>query len=152
MPSSAIESALGGEFYEKYLEAIRSSRMDRFKITEAMKKDIIKQIIERMPPETGAIQYMHGGTVFHVLLVETPAELNIRQLEFGNSFNVNWMGRRISAVVQEQELEKIAPNQAYIFVGYLKEKQQANRTFLNMTVHSVITMDEVERIKAELSK
>jgi len=144
-----IHEALGDEFYEKYLQALKENRYQRLKLTEDLKRLIISEVKTKMKPESASLNWLYNGTLYHVLLVETPRNLQARELQFGISVNFRWMGRWISAVVPKEEYDKIAPEQAYILVGYLKEVRKENRSYLNMSVYGIITMDEIAKYSEE---
>jgi len=142
---SSIEDAYGGEFYAKFVEARRANRAFRLELTEEVKADIITQSKEKLSPEHPSFNYMRNNTVYHIILAESPrGQLNIRELQFGKSVSFRWKGLWVSAVMQDNDLEKIEPDQAYLLVGYMKEKDGSNgRKFYNFTCHGVITMDEI---------
>ena len=144
-----IHEALGDEFYEKYLQALKENRYQRLKLTEEVKRLVINEVKTKMKPENAFINWPYNNTIYHVLLVETPRNLQTRELQFGMSVSFRWLGKWVSAVVPKEEFDKIAPEQAYLLVGFLKKKQGDNRTFLNMTVYGIITMDEVAKYSEE---
>jgi len=142
---SSIEDAFGGEFYAKFVEARRANRIQRLKITEDVKSDIITQSKEKLSPEHPSFNYMHDNVLYHIILAESPRnQLNIRELQFGKSVSFRWKGLWVSAVMSDEDLEKIEPDQAYLLVGYMKEREgNDGRKFYNFTCHGVITMDEI---------
>ncbi len=141
---SSVEDAFGGEFYEKFVEARRNSQIQRLKLTSDLKAKIINMAKADLKPESPSLDFLHNNTIYHVILAEAPAQLNIRELKFGKALSFRWKGLWVSAVLSDEDLEKIEPNQAYLLVGYLKQKDSADgRRFYNFNCHGVITMDEV---------
>ena len=139
-----IEEAFGGEFYAKFVEARRQNSMKKLSINDEIKSEIIELSKQKLTPESPSFNYMHGNTLYHVILAEAPRNLNIRELKFGKSVSFRWKGLWVSTIMKDEDLEKIEPEQAYLLVGYMKDREgKDGRIFHNFNCHGVITMDEI---------
>ena len=141
---ATLEDVFGSEFYQKFVEARRTTRFQRFQVTDEMKKQIISKVLEDISPENTVLNYQHQGVTFHVILAETPSSmLNVRELQFGKSVGMLWNGQWISVVMTDEDLNKLEPEQAYILIGYMRERQVGSKVYRNFNCRAVVTMDEL---------
>jgi hypothetical protein len=144
--SQSIEEAFGGEFFNQYKEALKKTRVKRLIMDKPTKNEIIQLVKSNMKGDAPQMNYLKNGMVYHVLLADTPGNLNIREMTFGVSVSFRWKGNWVSAIMQKEDVDKIAPSTAYLLVGYLKTKTgQDGRIFYNLTTHGVITMEEIAK-------
>lgn len=141
-----IEDAFGGTFFSQYAEAMKKSRVKRLTLDPTTRNEIIGMAKRNLKGDAPQMNFLKNGIVYHVMLMETMAELRARQLQFGISVSLRWKGNWVSAVFEAADLEKIAPNTAYLLVGYMRTKTGADgRIFYNYNVHGVITMEEIAK-------
>jgi len=149
--NAGLLDAYGDEFYQKFVEARRKNRFEKLKINDEIKNQIIHESKTKLSPDNPSFNFMHNDVLYHVLLVEAPTNMNVRELRFGKSLGFRWKGSWVSVILSDEDLDKIEPDQAYLLVGYLKEREgKTGRKFLNFTCHGVITMDEVIKHNREV--
>ena len=145
-----IEEALGKDFLEKYQQALRNSRVKRLAMTPEVKSEIIQLIKSEMKPESASLNYPKNGLMYHIILAETPEELQVRELKWGKAVMFNWIGKWISCTMPDEMINQLMPSTPYFLIGYMKTKQgNDGRMFFNMTVHAMLTTDNVAKYNSD---
>jgi hypothetical protein len=154
MTGEPIENALGSDFYDKYKLALMESRSRKVEFTEDIRRLAIEAIKRDMKPTSGMVNWVHAGAMYHIVLVQAADDLRTRQMEFGVSMSFKWLGRWLSAILPEAETGKIMPGEDYVLVGRVKEKKSKDglKTYLNMSVYGVITLEEIAKYNSTISK
>ena len=143
-----IAKVFGDAWTTKYHEAIAGKRRPRLRFeNEIEENEFIAFLKEHISPEKPMCKYQKGIGEYDAIIVQTPQEIRVNPMKFGSSvafrFGSNW----ISIIMNEDEVEKLVPNNTYVVAGQYKERVVGERTFLNFNAHYIKSMAELAEQK-----
>lgn len=151
--------AIGDNFAQKHMEAAKKSRrVPKLEITDAIKAEVIDLVRNSMDPEKGVIDYMKNDNKYSIVLAEAAGNLEkVKKLcKTGNyRMSMIWKTGWISTFMSQSDMEQIQPSERehrkyYILIGVMKQNYYKNKSGeevmgWNVSVHGVISMDEIEK-------
>ncbi|MDD4354241.1 MAG: hypothetical protein PHN56_07355 [Candidatus Nanoarchaeia archaeon] len=142
-----LEKVLGSEWVNKYHSAL-SKKTSKPKIVFENKieeKEFMQFIQHALSPETAQTTFKKNGFEYDVLVVNTPSEIRVFPLKFGNSVSFRFKNDWIGGFVDESEIEKLVPDNNYLLVGnyYEKKGSVGDRIFKNMRVDFIMSFAEL---------
>jgi hypothetical protein len=139
-----VLEAFGEDFLQKYQDTLKKNRIQKLELNDQTKSEIIELVKNNLRPESPALIYPKGRFTYDIALVETMATIDVKTLKFGLSIGTRWSGNWLGCIIDENLIRQLSPNTFYVFVGKMSLKQGIGRTFYNMNVHGIITMEEIE--------
>ena len=149
MVGVGVKDAFGGEWFDKYAEARKKTRLKKLDVSGDVKIDLIKYVKANLKPEKSQMNYYppDSDRFYDIVLAETPDNIQVQMLKYGPKVNMQWNGKWLGVFVDEISLGKLQPNEAYILVGKIKTQEGQGkwegRTFYNFTLHGLLTMQEI---------
>jgi len=133
-----VEKVFGSEWVSKYQNALKTKRNPRLKFENEQEENEFKIFIKQgLNPENPKTKYNKGGIDYDVMLVQTLPEVRVNPIKYGNSVSFKYMGKDwISAIMTDEEVEKLVPNNTYLIAGIYSEKPANNgKVFKNFRIH-----------------
>ena len=140
-----IAKVFGDEWTTKYHESIAGKRAPRLKFeNEVEEKEFLAFAKQALRPETPKAEYKKGVGTYDIMIVQTPQEIRVNPMKFGASVAFRYGGDWISAIMQEEEIETLVPDNAYLIAGiYSEKKGQNDRVFKNFRIHYLKSFAEL---------
>lgn len=152
--------AFGEEFAKKYTEKAEKApvtRVVRLGLVGETRKEVVKLIVEKMTPEAIKLHYLKGSMLYHIALVKTMEDMELKPLQYNNVWSVTAvMGSdRVWLNVPEDLKDGFLSNTHYVVVGYMKIKpprKEGDLPFTTFRVDGVISMDEIKEAREAKGK
>ena len=123
-----VEKVFGSDWVTKYHEAIKSKKgTPKLKIeNETQEQELLTFVKQGINPESPHIKYTISGIEYDIMIVQTPQEIRVNPMKFGNSVAVRYMNDWMSVIMDEADIERLFPDNTFILAGKYTEKPKTN--------------------------
>jgi len=143
-----IAKVFGNEWVEKYHKALSSKNTPRLKFeNETEEKEFLVFAKQSLNPETPKTIFKKDGNEYDIMIVQTPQEIRVNPMKYGASVSFRYGNDWLSAIMQEDEIERLVPDNTYLIAGKYSEKPgQNDRVFKNFRMHYFKSFAELAEI------